>query len=351
MITTHTVIVVLVVEGIGLALALMLLVGHGAYVAWRSRRLAPRLAIARRALREALEAEIDGPAADALSARLPFAMKVVLIGELSQQLTGGRRLLLTRAAGDAGLLARAAERCASRSWRRRLRGARLFTLLGGGEATMPRLFDDRRAEVRAQAAEWAGGHPAEEATIARLVQLLGDEHPLCRFTVEDALVRLGSAAIAPLAEHLLTARGDPARRALRIGTMIADARLLEPALQRCHDPEPEVRAAAAALLGALGGARGAQALESLAADPAAQVRAAAADALGRLHHWPAASRLADLLGDRAWDVRRASALALRDLGGVGTLLLQRSLTHTDAFARDMARHVLDIPRPADRQDA
>ncbi|MEA2156997.1 MAG: hypothetical protein QOE11_3137, partial [Solirubrobacteraceae bacterium] len=214
MINTHSVIVLLIVEAAMLAFALALLVGHGAYVAWRSRRLAPRLALARRGLCEALEAGADARAAEALSMRLPFAMKVVLIGELSPQLTGSRRLLLTRAADEAGLLARAAARCTSRSWRRRLRGARLFTLLGGGDAVLPRLFDDRRAEVRAQAAEWAGGHPEEDATIARLVALLGDEHPLCRFTVEDALVRLGSAAIVPLAEHLLTARGDPARRAL-----------------------------------------------------------------------------------------------------------------------------------------
>lgn len=341
---THTVIVLLVIEGSLLALALALLIGHGAHSAWRERRLRPRRSTARRALYEALDAVSPELAADALTARLPFDEKVSLIGELAPSLAGSRRELLTRAAGDVGLLARADALCSSRSWRRRLRGARLFTLLGGGTSVVPRLFDDPRAEVRAQAAEWAGGHPAEEEMIEHLVELLGDEHTLCRFTVEDALLRIGRPAIAPLAEHLRGAHGDAARRALRIGTAIADPRLLEPALERCRDPDAEIRAAAAALLGALGGARAAQALQTLLGDAEAAVRAAAAGALGRLRHWPAATVLAALLADEAWDVRRAAGLALRELGGVGKLLLQRSLAHPDAFARDMAHHVLDDVR-------
>lgn len=343
MTATQTVIVLLVIEASLLALALMLLIGHGAHSTWRQRRLGPRRSTARGALYEALDTASAEHAADALAARLPFDEKVSLLGELAPSLAGGHRELLTRAAGEAGLLARADALCASRSWRRRLRGARLFTLLGGGTSVVPRLFDDPRAEVRAQAAEWAGGHPAEEEVIERLVRLLGDEHTLCRFTVEDALLRLGRPAIAPLAEHLRGADGDAARRALRIGTAIADPRLLEPALERCRDPDAELRAAAAGLLGALGGAPAAQELQTLLADPEAAVRAAAAGALGRLSHWPAASLLAALLADEAWDVRRAAGLALRELGGVGTLLLQRSLEHPDAFARDMAHHVLDDP--------
>jgi hypothetical protein len=350
-ITTRSVILVLRIEASLLALALALLIGHGAHHAWRARRLGPRLASARRSLTEALAADAPELTTGALRARLPVEQMVVVLGELAPNLTGGHRRLLTRAAGDAGLLTRAGGLCRSRSWRRRLRGARLFTLLGGGTASVPRLLDDPRAEVRAQAAEWAGGHPAEHETVARLVALLDDDDVLCRFAVDDSLLRLGSPAIAPLVEHLRRARGDAARRAMRIATSLADARLYEPALEHCRDPEPGARAAAAALIGALGGARGTGVLQALLADPAAPVRAAAAAALGRLRHWPAAPSLAVLLADEAWDVRRAAALALRELGGAGTLVLQRSLSHPDAFARDMARHVLDLPANAERTAA
>lgn len=344
MISIHSVVVVLLIEALLLALGLGLLVGHGLHRAWRARRIGPRVAVTRRALSRALEAGRPDLLCAALRVRLPATQQVALLGELTPSLAGSHRELLTRAAGEAGLLDRADALCRSRNWRRRLRGARLFALLGGGTRVVPRLLNDSRAEVRAQAAEWASGHPEQQQVIVRLVRMLGDEHSLCRFTVEDSLVRLGSSAVPALALYLGAAEGDSARRALRVAMMSADARLLEAGLLRCRDPDREVRAAAAGLLGALGGDRGAEMLESLLVDPDAEVRAAAAAALGRLRRWAAASSLASLLADPSWNVRRAAGLSLRELGGVGTLLLQRTLSHPDRFARDMARHVLDLPQ-------
>jgi hypothetical protein len=350
-ISTHTVIVLLLIEALLLVVGLGLLLGHGLWDAWRARRIAPRMADARRARSLALEAGGPDMLCAALRVRLPAAQQIVLLGELAPNLIGSHRRLLTRAAGEVGLLARADALCRSRLWRRRLRGARMFALLGGGARVVPRLLDDSRAEVRAQAAEWASGHPDQPRTIVRLVRMLGDDHTLCRFTVEDSLVRLGHAAVPALALYLRAAQGDPARRALRVATMIADARLLEVGMLRCRDPDGEVRAAAAGLLGALGGDRAAEMLESLVDDPEAGVRAVAAATLGRLRRWAAAPRLAALLGDPSWDVRRAAGQSLRELGGVGTLLLQRTLADPDRFARDMARHVLDLPQSAVRAAA
>ena len=81
----------------------------------------------------------------------------------------------------------------------------------------------------------------------------------------------------------------------------------------------------------------------LLSDPEPDVRAAAAHALARLRHWPAAASLAQLLHDPAWDVRYAAGLSLRALGGPGLLFLRRSTTDADAFAAEMATHVLDLP--------
>ena len=66
---------------------------------------------------------------------------------------------LNAAARERGVIADAERECASRRWRRRLHAVRVLSLLGGGEEAVPPLLDDPRAEVRAQAAEWAAGHP------------------------------------------------------------------------------------------------------------------------------------------------------------------------------------------------
>jgi HEAT repeat protein len=103
------------------------------------------------------------------------------------------------------------------------------------------------------------------------------------------------------------------------------------------------RARAAALTGAIGGRAAVETLVRLLHDPAAEVRASAAHALGKLEHWPAAASLAALLRDPAWDVRRAAALALRAMGAPGLLLLRRSTSDEDRFARDIARQALELP--------
>jgi HEAT repeat protein len=196
--------------------------------------------------------------------------------------------------------------------------------------------------VRAQAAEWAAGHPDPDV-VARLTAMLDDPRGLARFTVMDSLIRLGASAVEPLGEEIDAARGVAAVAALRVGTAIGDPRLAPHARRRLDDEDPAVRAWAGRLVGAVGGDENATAVEGRLADPAAEVRAAAAVALGRLGHWPAAPQLGERLGDPAWIVRRNAALALRSFGAAGELLLNRALREDDRFARDIARQTLDLP--------
>jgi HEAT repeat protein len=325
-----------------LAGSIALLVLHGlwrvaATAYWRKPTTAARAALAQTADR----LELTPGAAKALR-RLPDRRRIDLFAELAPSVAGAPRSALADAACDLDVVARAEGWCSSRRWRRRLRGARLLTTLGGGDTVVPPLLGDDRPEVRAQAAEWAAGHPDPEV-VATLTGMLDDPRGLARFTVMDSLIRLGAAAVEPLGRTIDAATGLSAVAALRVGTAIADPRLAPSARRRLDDPDPAVRAWALRLIGAVGGDENAAAVAERLGDEAAEVRAAAAVALGRLGHWPAAPRLGERLGDPAWLVRRSAALALRRFGPAGELLLNRALRDEDAFARDIARQTLDLP--------
>ena len=80
-------------------------------------------------------------------------------------------------------------------------------------------------------------------------------------------------------------------------------------------------------------------LGELLRHPEPTVRAAAARALGKLGEWPSAPA-------RAQALRDAARLGLRSLGSPGILLLRRSLSDEDQFAREISRQVLEIPASA-----
>jgi HEAT repeat protein len=325
-----------------LVLALALLVGHGTWRALADAYWRRPAAEARAALAEAADRlELSHTGARAL-ARLPARRRIDLFVELAQSVAGAPRTALAGAARSVGVIAAAERWCASRRWRRRLRGARLLATIGGGEATVPPLLEDERPEVRAQAAEWAAGHPTP-AVVDTLIGMLGDPRGLARFTVMDSLIRLGADAVEPLRHAIAGSSGIAAVAALRVGAMIGDPRLAPAARDRLDDADPAVRAWAVRVAGAVGGDENAAAVEHRLADEAPEVRAAAALALGRLGHWMAAGPLGARLGDPAWEVRRNAALALRSFGSPGELLLNRALRGDDAFARDIARQTLDLP--------
>ncbi len=336
--------------GVALALAalllatLVLLVAHGTWRAISDARWRRPLAEARAALAKTADRlELVPEDARALE-RLPDDRRIDLFAELAQSVAGAPRSALAEAARELGVIDRAEGWCGSRVWRRRLRGARLLTTLGGGEDTVPPLLADPRPEVRAQAAEWAAGH-GSEANVRRLTEMLDDPLGLARFTVMDSLIRLGAAAVVPLRDAIAGVGHGAAVAALRVGAAIGDPRLAPAARERLDDADPAVRAWAVRLIGAVGGDENAAAVVGRLEDPAEEVRAAAAVALGRLGHWPAAPQLAARLSDPSWLVRRNTALALRSLGPAGELLLGRALREEDRFARDIARQTLDLPEP------
>jgi HEAT repeat protein len=336
------------IEASILALFIAFLFAHAFWVKRTSARNESLLARARDTLANALNAtnsvEATRKGLEALRV-LPGHLQVRLLIGLARSLSGAQKLTVTDLALRAGVVARAERRLESRLWWRRLHAARLLTVLGAGEHSMPRLMTDPRPAVRAQAGEWAADHPSAEL-IRSLLALLTDPAKLCRFTAENSLLRMGGLAVPALVGYLSSHAGLDVEAAMMVAVGLAEPRFVSPALRLCRDPVPGTRALAAELLGQLGGAEVVAVLTELLSDSDSRVRAAAARALGKLNHWPAAPALARALRDRAWDVRREAGLALRALGSPGILLLRSFLSDEDGFASDMARQVLDIPGSA-----
>ncbi len=329
-------------ELILLASFLLVFFAHGVWAAWYKKRSYPLLVLARKSLVTALEAEEISNAERDQVAALSVRLQIRLFVSLAPSLGGVQRQRLATLARETKLTNRATLLCQSRFWWRRLQGARLFTLLGGGHDVMPPLFLDSHPAIRAQAAEWAVHYPSAK-NIDSLLVLFSDRIGLCRFTAQDSLLRMGNVVIEPLEHYLTHHSGHKVEAALQVAEGLADPRFLAPALVLCRDESPRIRALAATLLGSLGGNEGVEVLTSLLADSSPEVRAVAVRTLGELHYWPAAARLAGLLRDQTWIVRQAAGLALRSLGAPGQLFLRRFCTDADQFAADMARQVLDLP--------
>ncbi|CAA9471728.1 MAG: hypothetical protein AVDCRST_MAG53-1362 [uncultured Solirubrobacteraceae bacterium] len=336
----------LAVEGVLAAVTLAWLVAVAGARALRRRRDTGRSALAREAMTRASLGEPQAHDDLAALARVGTDARIELLAASGRNFSGKARMRHAALAETAGVVADAEARCRSRRWWRRLQGVRLLTLTGAVSAQSAALLSDRNAEVRAAAATCSADHP--EPDLDRLIAMLDDESPLCRFAAKSSLVRIGGPVVAPLARRLAATPGGRIDEVMEVAAGVADARLLPAAIELARHPSPRTRALAAAIAGAVGGAAAIEALKRLLFDPDSTVRAAAAAGLGKLAHWPAAPELAAALGDRAWEVRRSVALALRSLGPTGLVMLRESLHDPDRFARDMAQQVLGLPASASR---
>lgn len=320
----------------------LLLTASAAVGRWRRARHEVRCARGRdvvvRAITQAHE-RLDGIAE---FAQLPWPVQHELVLDFGGSLTGAGLARLASLGLGAGVTLQAERRCDSRWWWRRLSGARVLTALDHDCAAMRRLLHDPDVVVRAQALVWAAGR-SDQPVIDELVSRLADPERLCRFTVQDSLLRLGRPAASSLGRFLARRDQPGLVDGLAVARGLAQPALLEPILGLADHPNDHVRASVAAALGVLGGELAVQALTGLLDDTSPRARAAAARALGNIGSWQCCPTLLRLLGDTHWPVRRECALALRRMGGVGTLSLRRALHAENPFAADMARQVLDLP--------
>ncbi|HUP89265.1 MAG TPA: HEAT repeat domain-containing protein [Longimicrobiales bacterium] len=273
---------------------------------------------------------------------MPFRVLVKGLIQIARSVTGPELTRVRIAADQLGVVRRAERMCTSVFWWRRLYGARVLTVLGTNNEVVPSLVMDRNALVRAQVAEWVAMRQ-DSSMIENLIKLVYDPVAYCRYAAKDALLRLGSYAVSPVAERLKLATGEEALPLLEIAAGVPNGEFLESARRLSSDALPATRAAAADTLGAIGGEDAVNELTGLLDDSHWNVRRAAARALGRIEHWPAATRLGAMLDDPVWEVRTAAAGALRALGAPGELMLRR-LARESGTAADVAQQALDLAR-------
>jgi HEAT repeat protein len=300
----RTFVVVEVVAGV---VAVLVLIGHGAWSTWRVRRTTTATAEARDALAQVLTSG-DGERAIRTLKTLSMRRRLRAIAETASHLTGETRARLAPVADAVGVTAEIERRCRSRRWWRRLEGARLATLTGASPPAAAALLEDRNRWVRAQAAAWAASD-VEDPPVGRLLDLLDDPERLVRTMAQDALLQVGTPAVEPLTRRLASRRGPEQVPALQVAVGMSHPAFRDPALALSRDEDPGARRWAARLLGRVGGEAATDRLDELTDDPDPGVRAAAAAGLGHLGHWPAAAHVAEGLRDPAWDVRCASAEA------------------------------------------
>lgn len=334
---------VLIGEAVLVVVLVALLVGHGALTQLRAtsdRRLSGD---ARRRLTMAAAGSATVDEAITTVEDLPTRLRLDLLAEFSVNLSGTSLRRVQEIAVHSDVVPHLQELCSSSTWHRRLEGIRLAGILGLGDVLHRPLLDDPHPEVRAEAAYLAAREPTGEA-MDRLVRMLDDEAPLCRFAAHDALDQAGGAAADAIARYL-SRGGQSVATALEIAAAVARPEFAPLALDLLHDDDPDVRAAAAHLAASVGGEGAAEALVDRLHDDDPEVRRAAARGLGHLEHWPSAPALAELLRDVDWGVRRAAGLALRRLGAVGRMYLRRIAEgDPDPFAADMAQLVISTSR-------
>ncbi|MEO7648666.1 MAG: HEAT repeat domain-containing protein [Gemmatimonadaceae bacterium] len=319
---------------------------HGWWLYLSDKRDARLTAEGRQALVRLLDADGVQSLSDIEILRaLPRDVQTTIFLEISKSLSGSGSEDLKRIAALTGIFDRARKMCSSRRWTRRLKGARLLAQMEQSDPLVTKLLRDSHPAVRAQAAEWAAARPIPEV-LGDLLDLLADPETLSRFAVQDALLRMGREAAEPLASYLENHSGQAATSGLHLAEAMVEPVFIPAALAHSQEGIPEVRAAAASLLGAVGGTEAAARLVELLDDTDPDVRAAAAFGLGRMRHWPAASRLSGLLMDSSWAPRRAAALALRAIGAPGILLLRRAASSPSQSVSDIAQMVLDMPAAA-----
>ena len=344
--TERLLLVALVAEAAVVLVCILAFLGHAAFRSARAHRFGSSLQRAQDVLRRVVLAEAPPQAGVDAMRSLPLDLAFQVLQEFGRSLEGRSLGRLEAVAVAAGLTRRAEQWCRSPRWWRRLRGVRVLVELEPDKSLLLPYLEDRHPAVRAAAADAVSRAPSSPG-VQRLVDMLDDPDPMCRFSAKTALLRCGRAASRAVYAYLDAEEVPRPTDALEVAAAVADPSFLRPALRFTRaGSETPTRRRATELLARTAGEAAAQRLVELLADPDSGVRARAAQGLADVGHWPAAPLLAHRLEDPSWDVRSAAALALRRLGPSGRIYLRQALRSPDAFAGDIARQVLALPEGA-----
>ncbi len=231
-------------------------------------------------------------------------------------------------------------------WKRAAAAAELGRMRSDAAVTaLVGLMEDESDDVRTVAARSlaAIGDPT---AVQALTAALADSSRWTATTVATDLIEMGTPAVPTLLEIAVSGGRDPGAReaavtAVRVLGEIRDLRA-EPVLIGLLSgaDDLDLRARAAAALGAVGGPHASSALCAALRDEAWQVRTQAACSLGALGDQASIEALSTAIEDPEWWVRRNCAEALGGLGAPGRQALRRLAGSPDRYVRDRCRAVL-----------
>lgn len=238
------------------------------------------------------------------------ATLATLLSRFSARLQGGSRERISEYFASHGHIKEEVDDLSDRRPWRRANAASSLGAMGSATAA-PNLIaalEDQERDVRAAAARSLGQLQAPEAVDALVAALVTRRVP--RGIIGQALLAVGPGAI----ERLLPVLRDPepevrATAAELIG-LLGDAGEAEQVAARLGDSSAAVRAQAARALGRLGSAAAVDGLEAALSDRAHRVQTAAAEALGAISNPHAFQALHGLSGCDSFELARASAQAL-----------------------------------------
>lgn len=262
----------------------------------------------------------------------------IVLREGRREVHGDRAARLSTALVEMGEVARLRQAMKSRQDWRRAQAVREIAQCGGDEArdALLEATRDKAPEVRRAARE---GLLADGRTASIKAAMLSyrDDIPTGMVWRRSFYARL--AGVSPGELRALLDSGSLDRNEEKLALeALGDGRVAEAlplARQRVADPDPELRATAARVIGKLADSASMPALTTLLSDPEWFVRAAAAKAFDSLRVDEAAFKaLRRSLSDETWWVRVNAAHALAQQGDAGVETLMSAVEGDDAFSRD-----------------
>ena len=158
------------------------------------------------------------------------------------------------------------------------------------------------------------GGQAEWARAEELTNALSSDQPELRMAAANVLGRIGSrSATDDLIQHLDDSDSRVRARIARALGRLEDKRAVSALAQVLKDQNPEVRRETAEALGRMDGSEALAALLEMLNDPSEAVRRIAASSLGEFGSRKALDALVGLLGDESDAVRKAAVFSLIEL--------------------------------------
>lgn len=236
----------------------------------------------------------------------------------------------------------------SRFWWRRLGAARAIATIATAEHLMlvHTLVHDDTPAIRLAAASALERLPSPALAAAILDRAIGG-HAVARNHLIEVLAASRTIVMPVLIDRLVAPKADAELRVLLdLGSLLGYPTLLPHVIPHAMSANVEIRVATATCLRNFPHPQASNALRRLLTDRSWQVRARAAASLGAVGAAEAIDDLLLSLCDPNWWVRLRSAIALRLVGPAGVAALERVDGRVDRYAFDMAHYVLELDNGA-----